>query len=165
MFSSIDCPDLRCLSRREALLVLASAAVSPVLSAALPGTAREDAPSRRVLLPENPCHGPGFSIHPLPEDRLLAFTRTREGSIKAYILNPAGRRIRALCNGKRATGEIARITRAQTGLPEDDTLAFLQVLRSAGIISFGGFVETRNGFPRAPDGAGYHLLSAETPES
>ena len=150
-----DSPRIRKLTRRELLKYGALAGGGVVVAGALLHQLTKgpavDVPAgfQKLELTEHRMANPAFAAKPLDDGRLLTWVRRTDDSVLAYELNPHGRLVWRLCNGRRSLDEIAAEFAQRTGRPGKEARSFAESLAEKGLVAEGGYMVASAQFPDA----------------
>jgi len=161
-------PDIRAISRRDFLVLTATAAGTAVLTIAPAGETGQEPPpaaeARRLRLPDAPSHNPAYMARTASDGGLLLWARKGDGAFLGYRINANGRSVWRLCNGKREVAEIAAEYGGQTGRSASEATTFLDRLLSLTVVASAAFVVPGPGFPKPSVGGCYRLrVTSEDP--
>lgn len=162
-------PDIWEISRRDFLAVAAAAAGGVLAPSALGGAAADaTAPGRRarIKLPDVPSQNPAYLVRESSEQGLIIWTQLPDREFRAYRVNRRGRQVWELCDGVRTpdviAAEYARVARR----PAAEAVAFLDRLKTFGVVVAGAHIVAEGPFPRPPHGGCYHRrVGAEKPKA
>lgn len=165
----LDRPQLTPISRRDFLVLTASASAAATLSVApLAGDEASVSSSggHKVQLSASPSHNPAFMVRATGDGGLLLWTRQGDGAFLGFRINASGRELWRLCDGTTPPEQIARRWADNAGRPQPEATTFLDELLANGILAAGGHVVTAGDFPRPGDGGYYRMrLSSDDPVS